>query len=257
MNSPKHAALECISSPIDATWLGGWEIPTIPKQPGRPPNWPIGNPPRRRQGIASEYGRRRFLHAIHTIELAAIDLACLCCLRAPDQPAGFHRDHLKIARDESRHAQLLREWLIQHDYPPGSEPSSMRLWQAALGSVDVGEQLVVIPRFLEARGLDVTAELLPRMAEVDQEATDILTIIYQEEIEHVTIGTRWHRHWCEQQGIDPSDHFCDVSSKYFSDQIPSPFELDRPGRTQAGFWPEEMDHLEGKTASNSEAHTKP
>ena len=64
---------------------------------------------------------------------------------------------------------------------------------------------------------------------------EILDLIYHDEIEHVTIGTTWHRHWCAQQGIEPSEHFCQVSSKYFSDQIPSPFELTGLAEPRQGF----------------------
>ena len=162
---------------------GSWQVPAAPSRPGRAVA--EGRPARRRKGIEDLQSRLRFLHAIWHIELSAIDLCCLLCLRAPEQPAAFHEEHLGIARDEAIHAGLLRTYLEQRGYPPGSEPVHHRLWETALGADDVGEQLVVVPRFLEARGLDVSAELLPRMTAVDADAAAFVTRIYNDELRHV------------------------------------------------------------------------
>ncbi|MHC5068380.1 MAG: DUF455 family protein [Planctomycetota bacterium] len=237
----KGALLATIEAPTNS-----WTPPPAPARPGRAATVREGQPPRRRRGINDPHGRLRFLHAIWHIELTAIDLCCLLCLRAPEQPAAFHRDHLAIAREEAIHAALLRAYLSERGYPPGSEAVHFRLWDTACTVDDIGEQLVVIPRFLEARGLDVTAELLPRLERVDADAHAVCSRIYQDEIGHVEIGTRWHRAWCAEHDIDPLDHFRQISSKYFADQIPGAFTLDRAGRTEAGFWPAEIDHLEGE-----------
>lgn len=239
----KGALLAAIEPPPDGSV---WQIPSVPTEPQREPGVLSGRSTKRRQGIDNHHGRRRFLHAIWHIEITAIDLCCLLCLRAPGQPQAFHADHLGIARDEAIHAGLLRTWLIANDYPPGSEPIHHRLWQSASAADDVGEQLVVVPRFLEARGLDVSAELLPRMAAADPSAHQVVERIYHDEIRHVSIGTEWHRRWCAQHSIDPADHFKQVCDKYFAKQIPGPITLDRNGRTTAGFWPEELDYLEGQ-----------
>lgn len=237
----KAALLRDIEPPPAAA---GWSAAELPMRPGRAATIVEGRAPRRRKGIDDPQGRRRFLHAIWHIEISAIDLCCAVCLRAADLPPAFHRDQLDIAREEAEHAALLRRWLEEHDYPPGSEPVHHRLWDSARLATDVGEQLVVVPRFLEARGLDVTAELLPRMAAVDRAAHAVVDRIYHDEIGHVAIGTRWHRYWCRQQGLDPVDHFQSVCDRYFNQQIPGPMALDRDGRSSAGFWPEELDYLE-------------
>lgn len=242
--APDEAAKGALLADLDPP-DGPWPAPAPAPRPGREAAVTEGRPPRRRKGIEDPHARLRFLHAIWHIEVCAIDLCCLLCLRAPDQPTAFHAEHLGIARDEAVHAGLLRAHLTERGYPPGSEPVHFRLWETACAAHDVGEQLVVIPRFLEARGLDVSAELLPRMRAVDTAASAVLQRIYDDELRHVEIGTRWHRRWCEAAGLDPLEHFKAVCDKHFANQIPGPIELDRPGRTTAGFWPEELDYLEG------------
>ena len=232
----KDAILVGLTPPDGATW----EMPELPLRPGRPPGVVEGQGKRRRQGTDSLAGRRRFLHAIWHIELEAIDLACVLALRGSGMPRAFHADWLRVAREEALHAGLIAGWLEANAYPPGSEPVHHRLWEAARASTDVGEQLVVVPRFLEARGLDVNAGLLPRIVQVDPAAHAVLERIYHDEIGHVGTGTRWHAAWCAQQGIEPAAHFAQVVRARFADQLPSPWPLDRSGRIAAGFRDEEM-----------------
>ncbi len=228
-----------------------WAMPSLPHRPGRPPGVVEGEPKRRRQGVDSPTGLRRFLHAIWHIEVEAIDLACILGLRGSGMPAAFHADCLRVAREEAVHAGLLDAWLRSVGWPPGSEPVHHRLWLAALGCADIGEQLVVVPRFLEARGLDVNAGLLPRVAPVDAAAHAVLERIYRDEIGHVGTGTRWHRWWCERQGLDPDRHFAGVVAARFADQVPSPWVLDVPGRVAAGFSEAELAIVAGTAPPGS------
>jgi uncharacterized ferritin-like protein (DUF455 family) len=202
---------------------------------------------RRRHGIANPHTRKRFLHALHHIELSAIDLAIACCLRAPDQYPDFHADFLSIAADEVKHALLLRDYLEQGDYAPGSEAIEHRLWGSMLLARDLGEQLVIVPRFLEARGLDVSAELLPRLQAVDAPAGEIVERIYRDEIRHVGIGSQWHHHWCQKQGVSSRQHFAETVAHWFGDQVPSAQPLDESGRQAAGFHHQEIAWLRDPT----------
>ncbi len=240
-DSPEKAALlAAMDAPPDGT---AWALPPLPARPGRPPTWPIGDAPRRRRGLDHRPTRLRFLHAIHHIELSAIDLAALLCLRASAAPAELHRDFLRVAREEAEHATLVAELLVREGFPPGSEPVHHKLWESALAAADLGEQLVIIPRFLEARGLDVSAELLPRLAAIDGPTHAVIARIYRDEIGHVGIGTRWHGWWCAARGLAPSAHFATTVEQHFGPSLPSPFALDRPGRTTAGFRDDELDLL--------------
>ncbi len=238
----KDTLLATIDPPVDgATWV----LPEVPERPGRPPGYiEVADPPRRRRGLKHRHTRLRFLHAIHHIELSAIDLAALLCLRAPGAPAALHRDFLAIAREEAEHSQLLGALLTQEGFPPGSDPVHHRLWDSALAAADLGEQLVVVPRFLEARGLDVSAELLPRLAAIDNASHAVISRIYHDEIRHVATGTRWHAWWCAAHGTTVDAHFALTVEKHFGLQLPGPFALDRPGRMTAGFSAAELTLLE-------------
>ncbi len=229
----KAALLERCQPPVDGAT---WELPPLPARPGRPAGWRESDiAPRRRRTLSHAGTRNRFLLAIHHIELSAVDLAVLACLRASGAPAALHEDFLAIARDEARHARLLEDLLAARGLAPGDEPVHHRLWDTALACADLGEHLVAVPRFLEARGLDVSAELLPRLAQLDPAAHAVLTVIYHDEIGHVASGSRWHRWWCARQGVDGEIHFQAVVARRFPGQVPGPTPLDRPGRLQAGF----------------------
>ncbi|HEX3134336.1 MAG TPA: DUF455 family protein, partial [Planctomycetota bacterium] len=229
----KAALLERCVPPAANT---SWDLPSLPARPGRPAHWQESDrAPRRRRTLAHAGTRNRFLLAIHHIELSAVDLAVLACLRASSAPAELHGDFLSIARDEARHAQLLEALLAKRGLAPGDEPVHHRLWETALACRDLGEHLVAVPRFLEARGLDVSAELLPRLAPMDPAAHAVLSVIYHDEIGHVAIGSRWHRWWCDGRGVNPEVHFQTVVAARFPGQMPDPTPLDHPGRLQAGF----------------------
>jgi uncharacterized ferritin-like protein (DUF455 family) len=233
----KDAILATIAPPADGAI---WTVPPAPVRPGRPADWREGEPVRRRKGLGNPQARLRFLHAIHHIEMSAIDLAVLLCLRAPGAPAALHADFLAIAREEAAHALLVEDLLTRRGFPPGSDPIHHRLWETAVAAEDLGGQLVAVPRFLEARGLDVSADLLPRLAGIDAEAHAVIQRIYTDEIRHVAAGSRWHAWWCAQHGIAPADHFAQTAARLFPGQVPGPFPLDVPGRTAAGFAPAEL-----------------
>lgn len=236
----KDALLATIVPPADGT---AWDLPPFPSRPGRSPELREGEAPRRRRGLDHRPTRLRFLHAIFHIELSAIDLAALLCLRAPGAPSALHADFLAIAREEAAHAQLVADLLTTEGFAPGSDPVHHKLWESALAADDLGEQLVVVPRFLEARGLDVSAELLPRLERIDAACHAVIGRIYRDEIRHVAAGSRWHAWWCATQGTTVEAHFAAVVEKHFGPSLPSPFALDRAGRGSAGFLPAELELL--------------
>ncbi|MBN8525130.1 MAG: DUF455 family protein [Planctomycetes bacterium] len=225
----KDAILAALAPPADGSV---WDMPALPERPGRPAGVVEGEASRRRRGICTPGGLRRFLHAIWHIEYEAVDLACVLALRGSGMPAAFHADCLRVAREEVAHAGMVARWLRDAGYPPGSEPVHHRLWEAARACTDLGEQLVVVPRFLEARGLDVNAGLLPTLR--DASAHAVLARIYRDEIGHVATGTRWHRTWCAERGLDAEEHFAQVVRARFAGEA-GPWQLDRDGRMQAGF----------------------
>ena len=239
----KGPLLDAIPSP-QANWT--WELPSLPKRPGRSPAIHEGSPPRRRRGLGNPLSRAQFLHAIWHIEVSAIDLAVLCSLAGSGMSVVFHAEQLRVAREEFIHSQLMADLLQTYGKAPGIFPVHHRLWDSALACDNLGEHLVVIPRFLEARGLDVNAEMLDRVAEIDQKAHAVLHRIYLDEIGHVRTGTRWHHEWCAQRALNPQQHFADVLNKQGLLRFPNPAPLDYEGRQQAGFHADEIALLEPK-----------
>lgn len=234
----KGALLADVQAPADGD---EWPTPDLPERPGRPAGiTERAQPARRRRGLQHANERLRFLHAIWHIECSAIDLACLLALRGSGAPSGFHRDCLRVAREEVEHATLIADLLSERGYPPGSEPVHFRLWDAARGCTTLSQQVVVIPRILEARGLDVTAALLPRIKPLDAEAHAILERIYRDEIGHVAVGSRWHHWWCEHHAADPAEHLAEVILAHFPEGALGPAKPDQTGRQAAGFTPAEL-----------------
>ena len=234
----KAALLATIAPPAEGET---WDLPALPDAPGRPPGLRIvADPPRRRRGLGDPHQRLRFLHAIWHIEVSAIDLAVLLCLRSPGTARALHVDFLRVAQEEATHAGLVADLLIQRGHPPGTDAVHHRLWTTALAAGDVLEQLVLVPRFLEARGLDVSAGLLPRLIALDPEMHAVVARIYHDEIRHVGLGTHWHRALCSAAGLDPEAHFAGTVQRHCGDQIPGPYPLDLAGRTSAGFSPREL-----------------
>jgi uncharacterized ferritin-like protein (DUF455 family) len=107
---------------------------------------------------------------------------------------------------------------------------------------DVMVRMALVPRVLEARGLDVTPGMIARLRSVgEQSLVDILEIIHREEIGHVLIGTRWFNFACEQRGLSPQKVFTNLLHEYMKGGIQGPF--DETSRLQAGFTEGELQQL--------------
>jgi uncharacterized ferritin-like protein (DUF455 family) len=80
-------------------------------------------------------------------------------------PEDFYRDWLQVAGEEALHFTLLREHLrsLGHDY--GDFDAHDGLWQMAERTRDdVLARMALVPRTLEARGLDATPPSRPSCA---------------------------------------------------------------------------------------------
>jgi len=221
-------------------------------QPGRPARPELVEPsrvPRRRLG--STEGRAALVHAVAHIEFNAINLALDAVYRFRDLPRAYYRDWLSVACDEARHFSLLTGRLEQLGYTYGDFPAHNGLWEMAeKTSESCLMRMALVPRVLEARGLDVTPGLIARLGQVGDENTmSILEVILAEEVRHVELGTRWYRYCCTQQGLNPDETFVQLIEKGFGGSMRGPFNL--PAREKAGFSQWEMEVISGS------AHGKP
>lgn len=213
--------------------------------PGRPDR-PILKAPRRMpsRDVGSLAGRRGMIHAIAHIEFNAINLALDAIWRFGGLPDDYYLDWLKVAEEEALHFELLRAHLREMGSDYGEFPSHNGLWEMAERTAgDVLARMALVPRTLEARGLDASPGIRDRLAQAgDQPAAAILQRILDDEVGHVAIGNRWFRWLCEQQGQDPIKAYTHLAWQHRAPKLRPPFNL--PARRQAGFSDEELALLE-------------
>ncbi len=194
--------------------------------------------------MASVEGRAVLIHALAHIELNAIDLGLDIVWRFADMPEQFYRDWIKIAQEEARHFRLLTEHLHGLGYRYGDFPAHNGLWEMAdKTSQDLLARLALVPRTLEARGLDAAGPIRDKLQQVgDRRAAAILDIILRDEIGHVAIGNRWYRFLCAQRGLDPVATYASLAVQYAAPRLRGPFNLE--ARRAAGFDEEELAALQ-------------
>lgn len=212
--------------------------------PGRPARPTLVHPralPRR--GFGSVEGRAAFIHAVAHIEFNAMDLAWDAVYRFRGMPATYYVDWVQVAHDEARHFNLLRARLREFGHDYGDFDAHNGLWEMAEKTASDGlARMALVPRVLEARGLDVTPGMIVKLRALGDDATaDILEVILREEIAHVAAGSRWYRWHCERAGVDPRVRFRELLRDYASGVLHGPFNTE--ARLQAGFTLEELEGL--------------
>ncbi|HKX95767.1 MAG TPA: ferritin-like domain-containing protein, partial [Methylibium sp.] len=197
------------------------------------------------RAIGSPGGRAALVHAIAHIEFNAINLALDAVWRFPGLPPGYYRDWLQVAAEEAYHFTLLREHLQRLGHHYGDFPAHDGLWTMTERTAhDPIARMALVPRTLEARGLDATPPLQRKFAKAgDARAVEILDIILRDEIGHVAIGNRWYRWLCERDGLDPVALYPELAARYDAPKPRPPLNLE--ARAAAGFSPEEIGWLSG------------
>lgn len=213
--------------------------------PGRPAK-PLLVDPRKleRRSVASASGRLRLLHAFAHIEFNAINIALDAVYRFREMPAQYVGDWLRVAREEAEHFQLLRQALRERGSDYGAYHAHRGLWDMVCRTRhDALHRMALVPRVMEARGLDVTPALIGKFRQVgDVEAVAILERIYRDEIGHVRIGNHWYRELCRQRSVDAESTFRELLERYMGGRLRGPFNW--PARIEAGFDERELAGLE-------------
>lgn len=219
-------------------------------EPGRPTR-PTLVPPRKLKArrLNSPEGRAAFIHAVAHIEFNAINLAWDAVYRFRGMPPGFYSDWIAVATEEAYHFTLLRDRLRRLGFDYGDFPAHDGLWEMARKTAhDVLVRMALVPRVLEARGLDVTPGMMEKLRRVgDEETVAVLEIIFRDEIGHVEIGSRWFRHACAERGLEPGPTFRALLGEHMRGRIKGPFH--REARLAAGFTDEELRGLEAMDSS--------
>jgi uncharacterized ferritin-like protein (DUF455 family) len=193
----------------------------------------------KRRAFGSQAGRIALLHALAHIELNAIDLGWDIIARFADADLArtFFDDWVGVAAEEAAHFELLANRLGDFGARYGDLPAHDGLWDASSATADdLLARLAVVPLVLEARGLDVTPEMIARLERVgDMPSAEILRRIYRDEIGHVAVGLRWFLHLCRERGLVPEEVFRDRVRRCFKGDLKPPFNLE--ARSAAGFPP--------------------
>lgn len=239
-----------------------WCAGEIPLQVGGQPE-AIGEPGRpakpklvlprdlHRRSLHTPEGHAALIHAIAHIEFNAINLALDAVYRFRDMPEAYYDDWFRVADEEAYHFQLVRDHLLTLGYDYGDFDAHNGLWEMAQKTADDPlVRMALVPRVLEARGLDVTPGIMKKLSDRgDQAAVAILEIIFRDEVGHVEIGTRWFRYLCEQRNVEPDATFRGLFEEYMSTGGKGATRpkgaLHRSARLAAGFSEDELNYLEG------------
>ncbi len=213
-------------------------------RPEKPELIPPGKVPQRNPG--SLEGRARLLHAIVHIEFSAINLALDHAARFRGLPREYYADWIGVAAEEAYHFTILRERLKALGYDYGDFPAHAGLWEMAEKTVDDPlVRMALVPRLLEARGLDATPPIQKKLEQAgDVESARLLDIILHDEIGHVGLGDRWFRLFCGQRGLDAEMTYRELLRRLKAPWPSSPMNID--ARLQAGFTADELAALAEK-----------
>ena len=246
---PAHKVAAALSAAADAASLA--VEPSAPEPnapvPGRPLRPELIHPSKvPRRSPFTPAGLAALLHAIAHIEFNAINLALDAAWRFDGMPREYYLDWLRVAGEEASHFGMLREHLQSLGMQYGDLPGHDNLWSMVERTKDdVLARMALVPRTLEARGLDATPQIQDKLRKVGTpaalRAVEILDIILRDEIGHVAIGNRWYRWLCDRDGLDPVAHYKVLAERYDAPKLYPPFN--DAARRKAGFTDIELARL--------------
>jgi uncharacterized ferritin-like protein (DUF455 family) len=192
------------------------------------------------RGLGSAQGRAALVHAVAHIEFNAINLAWDAVYRFRGMPDAYYRDWASCAADEARHFSMLTARLAELGHAYGDFDAHNGLWDMVERTAHSDTvRMALVPRVLEARGLDVTPGMIERLRGCGDTATiAVLEVILAEEVAHVAAGTRWFHYCCARDGLDPAPTFMRYLDEYMRGSLRGPFNV--AARKQAGFSDDEL-----------------
>ena len=188
-------------------------------------------------------GRAALVHALAHIELNAVDLALDICWRFAGMPDVFYDQWLTVAKEEAHHFELLRDHLRSLGFDYGDFPAHNALWEMAEKTKhDLLARIALVPRTLEARGLDASPAVKAKLVGAgDLVAGKILDVILRDEIGHVAVGNHWYRTLCQERDLDPIATYAALAAQYGAPRMRGPFNFE--ARRAAGFDEAELEAL--------------
>lgn len=209
--------------------------------PGRPARPELVSPRLvGRRSMATVEGRAMLIHALAHIEFNAVNLALDAVWRFSGMPDAYYFDWLRVASEEALHFNLLSGHLATLAHAYGDFPGHDSLWEmVGKTSGDVLARMALVPRTMEARGLDAIPPLRAKLAQAgDLAAAEILDVLLDDEVGHVEIGNRWYFYLCGKQGLEPCATYDALTALYKAPVLKGPFNVE--GRRRAGFLEPEL-----------------
>ena len=218
----------------------------IPGRPARPAL--VAHVTLKQRSLKTREGHAALLHALAHIELNAIDLAADVAWRFAGMPDAFYRDWIRVMQEEALHFELLRDHLLSLGYAYGDFDAHNALWEMAERTQqDVLARMALVPRTMEARGLDASPGVRHKLASVgDAAGAAILDTILRDEIGHVLVGNRWYGYLCMERGLEPVSTYAALTRQYRAPRLRGPFNM--PARQAAGFSDAELAALQAQGA---------
>jgi uncharacterized ferritin-like protein (DUF455 family) len=213
--------------------------------PGRPASPELVSPLEvKRRSMRTPEGRAALIHALAHIEFNAVNLALDAVWRFAGMPVAYYADWLQVAAEEALHHSLLSDHLRTLGFQYGDFSAHNSLWDMAEKTTgDVLARIALVPRTLEARGLDATPAVRAKLAQAgDHAAAAILDIILRDEIGHVAVGNRWYAWLCTQRGLEPVATYAALALRHNAPVLRGPFNLE--ARRAAGFSEQELAALQ-------------
>ena len=194
---------------------------TLPGRPELPRLIPAQQVPTRTpftpEGLAA------LMHAVCHIEFNAINLALDAVWRFPHMPERYYIDWLRVAYEESQHFEMLHTHLQSLGHRYGDFDAHDGMWHMCQKTADdVLARMALVPRTLEARGLDATPLIQTKLRKAATpaalQAADLLDVILREEVG-------------------------ELAKRYEAPKLRPPFN--KEARKRAGFTEAELDYLLG------------
>ncbi len=220
----------------------------IPGRPLKPKLVSFKTTPKRDR---SDIGMVKTMHSLCHIEFNAINLALDAAYRFQDMPIKYYQDWIKVAYEESYHFKLLNDYLLSLEFAYGDFEAHNGLWEMTTKTDhDVLSRMALVPRVLEARGLDVTPSIQAKFKDSKfTKMVDILDVIYRDEIGHVKIGNHWFHYLCKDRNLDPISTFDGLIKKHIGSTLRGPFNVE--ARLLSDFTQAELEYLDYKDLSRS------
>jgi len=193
----------------------------------------------KRSNLTTIKGQINLIHAIAHIEYSAIDLALDAAYRFCDLEKKYYDDWLEVAEDEIRHFRMLEVLLKKLGSKYGDIEVHNSLLEASQKTQTLLERMAVVPRYLEANGLDATPMILKKIDNLEKdeilnELVKSLNIILEEEVSHVQKGDYWFEYACEKEKKDKSVYF-EIIDKYYPQGFDRARHVNKEARLEAGF----------------------